>query len=137
MFSGFIFKLGHTGKLPEQRVACQDPPQLRMVMYMALDKQQALLGIDTAGQQQSKSFQTLLAQFYCFLAYRQGMQIRNKIGALIILLQLLPVAHRADIVAQRENAGGLDTAENNLFLFRFLCFLSDFFCQNEHSLNDY
>ena len=94
-----------------------------MIVHMALHKQQALFGIDAAGQQQSKSFQALFTQFGSFLPHCQRMQVSNKVGALVIFLQLLPVSHRANIITQCKGPRRLDAAEDNLFLFRFLNFL--------------
>ena len=137
MLGRFILELGHAGQFPEQGITGQDPAQFRMVMYMTLNEQQALPGIDAAGQEQCKGFQALLPQFGRLLPYRQGMQVRDKISALVILLQLFPVPYRTDIVAQRKGARRLNTAEDDLFLFRFLYFLFCFFCQNKHSLVHY
>ena len=69
MFGRFILELGHTGQLPEEGVAGKNPAKLRVVVHMALDKHKAFLRINTAGQQQGESFQTLLAQFGRFLPH--------------------------------------------------------------------
>ena len=49
------------------------------------------------------------------------MHIHNGINAVVVILKLAPVFDRAEIVAEGENAGGLNAAEYALFALRFLC----------------
>ena len=137
VFRRLVFELGHAGQFPEQRVAGQNPAQFRMVVHVALNEQQTLLRVDAAGQQQRKRFQALPAQLGRFLTHGQRVQVCNKVSALIVFLQLLPVTHCTDIISQSKSTGRLDTAEDTFFLFRFLNFLQGFFCQFITLLSSY
>lgn len=102
MLGGLILELGHAGQFPEHGIAHEDPPQLRMVVDMALDKDKALFRIDACRQQEGESLQGLLAQVRRVLADSQGMQVRHKIIAVVVFLELPPVADGPNIVPQRE-----------------------------------
>ena len=111
MLGRLIFKLSHTAQLTKLRITVQDPCQLRMGSHVALDEHQALLRIDTAGQQQRKGIQRLFAQRRRILTHSQRMQIRNKIGTVKIFLHLAPVADRTNIVTQGKNTCRLNTTQ--------------------------
>ena len=56
------------------------------------------------------------------VAHGQRVQIDHGKQAVVLILQQLEIAQRADIVAQRERAGGLDAAEKPLFAFNLSLF---------------
>ena len=118
VFGRFVLELGHARQLAEHGVAGQDPAQFGVSVYVALNENQALFGIDAAGQQQRKGVQRLLAQFGRLLAHRQRVQVGDEIGAVVVFLHFAPVAHRAYVIAQRKNSRRLDAAENHFFPFR-------------------
>ena len=120
---GFILKLGHSGKLPELGVAVQQPGQLRVSMNVALDKEQAFVQVDAAGQQQGVSFQGVFTELGRVLPHRDSMQIRQGENTVIVILKAYPVSQGAYIIAQGDSAAGLDRAENYFFTLRSVrCF---------------
>jgi hypothetical protein len=120
MLGSLVFELCHPGQFAEHGIAREDPAQFRMVVDMALDKDQTLFRIDAGSQEKGKSFQGLPAQVRRVLTDGQGMKVRNEIIAVIIFLELPPVPDCPDIVAQRENARRLNPAEDNFLFRRFL-----------------
>ena len=76
--------------------------------HMALGVDDILLGIQAAGNVERGQLRRAAAQGGRLLAHGQRMQISHAEQAIIILLQQLKVAQRADIVANGERAGGLN-----------------------------
>ena len=85
---------------------------------MALHEQDALFGVDAARQQQRGRLTRAAAQIGRVLAHGDGVQVHHGIQAVVIVLQLRPVAHRADVIADGERSGRLDSAE---YTFLFGC----------------
>ena len=55
-----------------------------------------------------------LVQFLGVLTNGNRVEIHHRKDALALFADLAPIAHRADIVAQRNNTAGLNSAENGL-----------------------
>ena len=87
-----------------------------MGRYVALNKQQAALGVNTAGQQNGGHFTGVAAQVGRFLANGNGMQVGNRENAVVLVLHFCPVFYGTQVVAQGDNAGGLNGRQTNLFL---------------------
>ena len=73
---------------------------------------------DTKKKEQRQKLDGLRAQLRRFLPHRDGVQIGDHVQAVVLILQQLPVAHGADVVAQRRRAGRLDSREDALFFHR-------------------
>ena len=117
MFAGFVLELGHAAKFTELGTAAHEPAHFGMAADMALDENQALLRVNAAGQQQGKGFEGLLFALGRVNVNRQGVQVGDKVVAVVVLLHFLPVLHRAQIVAQGKGACGLNARENDFFVF--------------------
>ena len=119
VLGGFVLKLGHSAQLTEHGIAIQNPAQLRMLMYMALDKQGILLGIQSAGNILRKLLQSPATQVRRCLPHGDGMHICHKVKAFIGIRPGTPVFDSAQIVAQMQIAAGLDTGKHSLFCCNF------------------
>jgi len=104
MLGGFVFELGHAGKLAEHGVAVQDPAQLSVLMHMALDEQSVFLRVEAAGNVLGKLGHGTAAQLLGVLTYGYGMEIRHKIKTVKFIGKLGPVFHSAQIIAQVQVA---------------------------------
>ena len=91
-----------------------------MGRHMGLDKEHVLLRVQTAGDIDGQLGQGVAAQIRRHLPHRDGVHIRQHIVAVIFIGQSRPVADGAQIGAQSQIAGGLNTAENPLLLY-FIC----------------
>ena len=111
---GLLLELGHAGELAELGIAAQDPAQLCVLGHMALDEQNALFGIQTAGQILCQLGQGTAAQVSRVLADGDGVHIHYAVDALVLVLQGYPVLDGAHVGAQSQVAAGLDAAENSL-----------------------
>ena len=121
VLGALILELGHAGKFAKLGVAGQNPGKLAVGGNMALHKQHMLFRVNAHSQQQGGHLAGLAAQVGGGLAHGQSVQVSNHIQAVIIRLQQGPVAHRADIIAQRGGASGLDARKNALALFNLFC----------------
>lgn len=83
--------------------------------HLRLDEKQALFRVEADGQEQGEHFPDLLPEFGRLLPYGYGMQIRHSEKALKFVLHPDPVAQGAQIVAQRGDAGRLNTAQRAFF----------------------
>ena len=108
VLGAFILKLRHAAQFAKLGIAAQDPVQLGVGGHMALHKQQALLGVNAGGQQHGGCIAGVAAKIGRVLAHGQSVQIGHHIQALKFILQLGPVAHSANIVAQSKSTGGLN-----------------------------
>ena len=79
-----------------------------MAFVVALDKDEALVRIDAAGQQQRECLQRLLAALGRIDMDGQRVQVGDEVVALVFFLHLAPVADSAEVVAEREFARRLD-----------------------------
>ena len=59
---GLVLKLGHAGKLAKLGIAAEKPRKLRVGGHLALDKQQALLRVNAAREQNGIGADNLLAE---------------------------------------------------------------------------
>ena len=116
MLGGLIFELRHAGSLSKHGKAVEHPSQLGVRRHMALDKQDALFRIKATGDILRKHLQRLAPQRCRILTHRDRMHVNHAVDAVIILLQQRKVADRAQVIAQRQFAGRLDTRKNGLLL---------------------
>ena len=116
IFGGLILELGHPGELTEHGVAVQHPAQLSMGGNVRLHKQHVLLRVQSAGDVGRQLGQGMAAQLRRHLPHGNGVHVRQHIIAVVFICQSGPVLDGTQIRPQRQVAGGLNTAENPLFL---------------------
>ena len=116
MLGGLVLVLGHALQFAHVGVAVQDPAKLGMAADVALAVDDVLLGIQAAGHVGGGNLQAALAQLSGILADGDGVHIHHAVDAVVLILQKGKVPQRADIVAQRQGAGGLNAGEHY-----FLC----------------
>ena len=105
-----VLELRHTAQLTEHGVAVQHPAKLGVGRNMGLHKQHVLLRVQTTGDIGRHLRQRMAAQIRRDLPHGDGMHIGQHIIAVIFIRHRRPVANRSKIRAQRQVAGGLDTA---------------------------
>ncbi len=113
---GFIFELRHSSELAELGDVGHDPRELGVGIDLALDEEQTLFRIDPAGKEQREGVPSLFAQLRRLLIDGQGMKVGDEIRAVELVLHASPIADGADVIAQCENSGRLNAAENDLFI---------------------
>ena len=112
---GLLLELGHAAQLAELGIAAQNPAQLRVLGNVALNKQDALLRVQSAGEILGQLLQRPAAQVRGILAYGDRVQVHDAVHAVIFVLHGHPVFDRAHIGAQGQVTAGLDAAEHSLF----------------------
>ena len=116
MLGGFVLELGHAGSLAEHGEAVEHPRQLRMRGHMALDEQNALFRVQTAGNVLRDQFKRCTAKRRRLLPDRNGVLIDHAVNAVVLLLQDWEIADSTQIVTQRQLAGRLHAGENRFLL---------------------
>ena len=116
MLLGLGLKLGHAAEFTELGIAAQYPAQLRVLGHMALDEHDILLGVQTAGNILCQLVDAALAQQGRLLTDGNGVHIHDAVQAVKLILQCHPILDGTHIRAQCQFTGGLDAAENPLFL---------------------
>ena len=114
MLRRLILELRHAAEIAERAETREHPAHLCVCGDVALDKDEALLGIKPAREQKGKRLTARLAPHGGLVVDRQRVQIGDEVVAVVFLLQLPPVLHRAEIVAEGECTGGLDAAQDDL-----------------------
>ena len=76
--------------------------------HLALNEHCGALGIQSASQVERRSAERVLSQASRIVGNRDGMQVNNTEKSVVILLQINPVADRAEPVAQMKGARWLD-----------------------------
>ena len=64
-----------------------------------------------------RDFQAAFAKLGRVLPHGQGVQVDHTVNTVVIILQQFEITQGADIVAEREQAGRLNTGEDNGFMF--------------------
>ena len=114
MPGALVLELGHAAHLAHIGEAVEQPVHLRVLGDVALEEEHVFVGVKANGQQQREELDGLLAQLGRLLPHGDGVQVGDHVEAIVFILEQLPVAHRADIVAQCGGAGGLDAREDAL-----------------------
>ncbi|MPM37082.1 hypothetical protein SDC9_83688 [bioreactor metagenome] len=117
---GFILKLGHARELAEHGVAVEHPGKLGVLRHMGLDENDALVGVQPAGDKLGKQLQTLAAQVGGVLPHGDGVLIHHAVHGVVLVLQQHPVAQGSQIIAQGDFSAGLSSAEYDLLLLRHI-----------------
>ena len=86
----------------------EQPGELGVRGHVRLYEQRRALGVNTGGQIQTQEFVASLSQRGRILTHRDRVHIREHEQAVVGVLHGHPVLERADIVAQRQRARGLN-----------------------------
>ena len=116
MGSGLVLELGHAAQFAVHGVAVQDPGQLCVLGHVGLDEDDALLGVQTAGDELGEELHALAAQVSGILADGDGVHVSHAVQGVVVVLESYPVAHSAQVVAQSDLAAGLGGTEDDLFI---------------------
>ena len=116
MALALVLELSHARELAELCVAAEYPAEHRVRRNMALNKEYGLFNVDPARHEQCVGVERILTELCRVLLYGDSVQINNAIDAVVLLLKRTPVFYSSEIIAERECAGRLDTAENKLLI---------------------
>ena len=83
-----------------------------MLFHVRLHEHDALLGIETSGVQTHRHVHGQLGEIGRFVRLRDRVQVDNAEQTVVLRLQPDPVLHGAEVVADVQLAGRLDTAEH-------------------------
>ena len=116
MAGALVFELGHPAQLSKLGVAGQDPVQFSVGFDMALDKCDRLFRVNPAGEQQRIGREGIFPQGFGILPDGDRVLVNDRIAAVVFFLHQLPVANRAQVVAQSEGSGRLDAGKGDFFV---------------------
>ena len=113
-----ILELGHTAQLTELGVTVENPAHHRVIGVVALDEERRFVDVDAARHDGGVHVDDVLAERGRILAHSDGMQVSQRVNAVVvgILLHPHPVFNRSKIVAESDRTAGLDRREYDLFL---------------------
>ena len=117
MLLRLVLELGHALQFAHVGEAVENPGQLRVAADVALAVDDVLFGVQAAGDVDGGQFQTAAAQSRRVLPHGDGMHVHHAVDALVLVFQKLEVAQGANVVAQRQRAGGLNAGKNDFFGF--------------------
>ena len=112
-----VLELGHALQFAHVGEAVENPGKLRMAAHVALAVDDVLFGVQAAGDVDGCQLQTAAAQSRGVLTDGDGVHVHHAVDALVFVLQKLEVAQGANVVAQRQRAGGLNAGKNDFFGF--------------------
>ena len=95
-----------------------------MVGVVTLHEQRGLLRIKTRSDEQRIALLDLVAELHGVLPYGDGVQVCNAEIAVVVVLELYPVLHSAEVVAQVGSIRRLNEAQHIFLLFFHDDFLS-------------
>ena len=117
VFRALILELRHPGRLAHIGVAVEDPRKLRMRGDVGLEIEHGLFGVYAAGEKLREKAHAHLPELRGLPPHGESVQIRDEEEGVVIILHFAPVGHRADIVAERDRARGLNAGEHHFFAF--------------------
>ena len=99
---GLLLELCHAAGLAEAGEAGEEPHEFRVLGDMALDEHGGLRGVDARGDELRIGHERALVQHGGIGLHREGMQIDDRVVALVGVLHGRPVLHRTEQVADVE-----------------------------------
>ena len=99
MLFALVLELRHPCRLAELSVAVENPCELSVLGNMALNKNGILFGIEPERNKDSVHIHCPLAQKLRLGAYRNRVQVGDRIKAVVIIRHIFPVAKRSEVVA--------------------------------------
>ena len=112
---GFRFELRHAAQPAHRRDAGQHPGQFAMTGDLRLHHNAGMLRIDSRCQKQRGQLANLCAKFFRLLVNGDSVQIHNAENALVLVLNLDPIADGTQVIADVQIPGRLDAGENTCF----------------------
>ena len=110
---GFLLLVGRCPLEPADRGhGAQQPGKLCVLGAMALDEQRAAVRIQPEGEQRRGHLAGPAAQHVGIVKARQGVVVDDAVDRLELGLERDVVANRAEIVAEVDDPGRLDAAED-------------------------
>ncbi len=106
-----VLELGHAAQLAEAGEALHQPPQLGVLMNVALDKDGAEFGVEAYRQKHPGHVDSAGSNFPRFFGKGESVEINDAVHRVCVVLKLFPVAQRTQVVAQVGRSGRLDSTE--------------------------
>jgi len=106
--------LGHAIEPTEARNAVEDPGKLGVLGDLALVEQNAAFRVEARGDIGSRHLADGRSQLIGILPYGDRVHIDHAVDALVRLLQLDPLEHGAEIIAQVQAARRLHARKDSL-----------------------
>ena len=103
-----VFELRHAGKFAGIGNGVEHPHKLAVCGNVRLHEQHALFGVDAAGEEERGKPESIFTQRRRLLPHGDGVQIRDRIDAVVFVLQFREITDGADIVAYRDRAARLN-----------------------------
>ena len=110
--AGLVFELRHSLQLAHGHHAVEHPRQLGVRGNVGLQKNSTPFRIDAAGEQKRHEFKRPSLKISRVLRHRDGVKIRQEEKGLVGRLQLDPLFHGADIVADHQRSCRLNPAQH-------------------------
>ncbi len=107
-----VLELRHPAQLTQWRDRIEQPLELRVFRHRRLHEQDAILRIESGSEEADRHVEHALLQRLRLIRDRYGVQVHDRVDALVPFGQFDPVLDRAQVVAQMQIAGGLNTAEH-------------------------
>ena len=112
---GLVLELRHAGGLTEAGQTGEHPREFGMLGDVGLHEQGGLLRVDPEGEELGGTADGAGTQFLRILVDGDGVQIRDEVERLELVLQVDPLLQRTQVVAQVIGVGGgLDTGQHTL-----------------------
>src|SRR5207244_754697 len=107
-----VLELRLTLELPQGRDGVQDPVELRVLGDVRLHEDDGPRRIDAGGEEPDRHVDRALGQGRCVVGLRDGMEVHDAEQAVVLVLQLDPVLHGAEGIADVQLAGRLDAGKD-------------------------
>src|SRR2546429_2891809 len=107
-----VLELRLTLELAQWRDGVQDPVELRVLGDVRLHEDDGPRRIDAGGEEPDRHVDRALGQGRCVVGLRDGMQVHDAEQAVVLVLQLDPVLHGAEVIADVQLAGRLDAGKD-------------------------
>jgi hypothetical protein len=114
VLAGLVLELGHAVHPADAGDAIEYPGKLGMLHDARLVEHDVLLRIDAGGKERRRDLARLVLQIVMHELGCQRMQVDDAINAVRLVLQRDEFFDRAEIVAEMEIAGGLNTGKDEL-----------------------
>ncbi len=113
LLGGLVLELRHPRGLAEAGEAVHHPAELGVLGHMALDEERAPLRVQAGREQLGHREPGVGPQLGGVLRHGDRVQVHDHVEGVVRLLERHPLAHRAQVVAEVERAGGgLDPGEH-------------------------
>ena len=114
VLAGLLLELRHAVEPAEPRHAIEDPGELGVLGDLALVEEDRALGIEPGGDVGGRHLADRGFELVGVLPDRDRVHVDDAVDALVRLLQLDPLQHGAQIVAEVQAAGRLHAGEDAL-----------------------